>query len=737
MSPSPHPRQVSTQVRIDHHSAVHVASVAARGLARDCGLTGALPEKAAVLASELATNLDKHARDGVVYLQPLALGEGLDITAADRGPGMSELERCFADGYTTSGTLGAGLGAVRRIATDFTIRTQPGDGTVVSARLARPQDLTAARAPVGAVCLPLEGEDASGDACAVTETDTGRTAVVVDALGHGPPAADAARAAMTAFAHDPGRPLPVLMAALHRALRRTRGAAVALLRLSPGRLDYCGTGNVRLALVTSDRVRTGPSGPPGIVGFNMPEPTVHSLDLAPQETCVLHSDGIDPGWARHARPFLLRPHENRAMTTTDSRRFRAQADLRHAVRQLARTHRLPVDLRARLVVSVTAVAGSAFAAGGAVHLETSVRRADNGHPGLLAVVCRPLGHAGRPESAELPLPAELTEDGGAVWRVPLPPRPAGGGAAPGLLDTSPGSESEALEQELQQAMARADALAADHRRLKHELAETNSGVLALYVQLEERDERLRRAHGKTLRELEDALRPPPLDIDGLELAVHYAPAGTDAPTGGDLYDWFRLPDGTVHITVVDALGHGVTSTRSALNVTHAVRTLALEGHRLESIIARADEVMRPFDRDVMATVQLARITPATGELLLANGSHPPGLLVRASGGHEYLEVKGRGVGFPLPGSERLLRTTMEPGDLLVLYTDGLTESRRDPLEGEARLIRAARRHAGLPITDVPRAIAREMHTVILHPDDTLALALRLLPRQDSRERVTT
>ncbi|WP_059009402.1 PP2C family protein-serine/threonine phosphatase [Streptomyces specialis] len=420
------------------------------------------------------------------------------------------------------------------------------------------------------------------------------------------------------------------------------------------------------------------------------------------------------------------------MTTTDSRHFRAQAELRHAVRQVARTHRLPVDLRARLVVSVTAVAGSAFAAGAAVHLETSVRRAGDGHPGTLAVVCRPQGAVGQPEAAELPLPPEVTPDGGAVWRVPLPPRPAArtlGGPARSKAapEAAPETEREALEQELQQAMARADALAADHRRLKHELAETNSGVLALYVQLEERDERLRRAHGKTLREREDALRPPPLDIDGLELAVHYAPAGTDAPTGGDLYDWFRLPDGTVHITVVDALGHGVTSTRSALNVTHAVRTLALEGHRLDSIIARADEVMRPFDRDVMATVQLVRIDPATGELLLANGSHPPGLLIRSSGEHAYLEVKGRGIGFPLPGSEKLLRATLAPGDLLLLYTDGLTESRRDPLEGEARLIRAARRHAALPIADVPRAIARDMHTVILHPDDTLALALRLPP----------
>ncbi|MDT0444849.1 PP2C family protein-serine/threonine phosphatase [Streptomyces johnsoniae] len=414
------------------------------------------------------------------------------------------------------------------------------------------------------------------------------------------------------------------------------------------------------------------------------------------------------------------------MTTKESRRFTTAADLLSAVRLLARAHRLPVDLRARLVVSVTAVAEAEFAAGRPIGLDTTVRREPRGRPGVLTVACHALPGGILPPFAELPLPAEVSDDGSAVWRLPLPD--GDGSAADASAGCDAAAEGSAREEELRYAMARAEALAVDHRRLKDELAETNSGVLALYVQLEERDERLRRAHGKTLRELEDALRPPPIDVDGLELAVHYAPAGTDAPTGGDLYDWFRLPDGSVHITVVDALGHGVTSTRSALNVTHAVRTLALEGHRLDSIIARTDEILLPFDRELMATVQLARLSPATGELLLANGSHPPALLIGADGGHRYLEVKGRGIGFPMAGSDAVLRTALAPGDLLVLYTDGLTESRKDPLEGEARLIRAATRHARMPIGDVPSAIAGDMHTVILHPDDTLALAVRALPQ---------
>ena len=117
--------------------------------------------------------------------------------------------------------------------------------------------------------------------------------------------------------------------------------------------------------------------------------------------------------------------------------------------------------------------------------------------------------------------------------------------------------------------------------------------------------------------------------------------------------------------------------------------------------------------------------PATGELRLANGSHPPALLVRRDGSAQHLEVRGRGIGFPFPGSDRVLSTRLEPGDLLLLYTDGLTESRKDAVEGEIRLVRAAQAHARLPLTDIPNAIAADMHTIVLHADDTLAMALRI------------
>lgn len=404
--------------------------------------------------------------------------------------------------------------------------------------------------------------------------------------------------------------------------------------------------------------------------------------------------------------------------------FRTLLSLRRALRQLADAYALPLEVRARLVLSISSVAGDELRAGRTVRLESACQPSSKDQPALLSVSLVSPASRGPLPLAGLPLAAQAVCDTTATWHVPAP---EGTGTPPGECTTRAvhRPESEELEQELRASLARVDAFTAEHRILKHELAETNSGVLALYIQLEERDEQLRQAHGQMLQEMENALRPPPLAVDGLELAVHYEPANTHDPTGGDLYDWFHLPDGTVHITVVDALGHGVTSTRSALNVTHAVRTLALDGHPLASIIKRADEILTPLDGELMATVLLVRINPATGELRVANGSHPPALLVRSDGRADFLNARGRGIGYPLSGSTRVLQTRMEPDDLLVLYTDGLTESRRDPIEGEARLIDSARKRLRDPTASIPGAVARDMRTVVLHPDDTLALVVRM------------
>lgn len=304
MNGNAYPRVETVQVRMDHHSAVHLAATYARELGARYGLGGSLPDRASAVASELASNLDKHADDGAVYLQPLPLTRGLEICAVDRGPGMADVRRCLTDGYTTSGTLGTGLGAVRRIATDFRIRSQVPEGTVAVARIA--PDGAPPLPGVGMVCLPAGGEDAYGDGCAVHEDGARHTAVVIDGLGHGEAAARASDRGLRTFHDHWDKPLPEIVGLMHQALRHTRGAAVGLLRVGPGEAEYCAVGNIRLCVLSVQEQHRRLDGRPGIVGWNLPTPHTRTVPLDRGQCAVLYSDGIEGRWARTPAPYLLR-----------------------------------------------------------------------------------------------------------------------------------------------------------------------------------------------------------------------------------------------------------------------------------------------------------------------------------------------------------------------------------------------------------------------------------------------
>ncbi|MFF3640912.1 SpoIIE family protein phosphatase [Streptomyces sp. NPDC002564] len=280
-------------IAIDHPSAVQSAADHARALA--AGMPGALPDQAAVLASELASNIVKHARNGALFVQHSPLGEGLDVIAVDSGPGMPDVALSLTDGYSTTRTMGAGLGAARRIATEFAIRSEAGLGTLAHARLAGPDAPRTAAAP-GALCLPAFGETASGDGYAVAEHGGARTVLVIDGLGHGPEAAEAAQRAERTFLAHPAAPLADVLTALHKALRHTRGAAVAVLRVTAGRAEFCGIGNVRGAALTPEGIQHQFTGQAGIVGYTLPAPRSRFVELSEHTTLVLYTDGIDHRW---------------------------------------------------------------------------------------------------------------------------------------------------------------------------------------------------------------------------------------------------------------------------------------------------------------------------------------------------------------------------------------------------------------------------------------------------------
>ena len=276
--------------------------------------------------------------------------------------------------------------------------------------------------------------------------------------------------------------------------------------------------------------------------------------------------------------------------------------------------------------------------------------------------------------------------------------------------------------ELATALAELRTREAELLRLNDELAETNRGVLALYAELERSAEQVRVAQRQVFTELEDALRPPPPALPEAELAVRYLPSQSNSPTGGDLYDWLVLPDGTLHISVVDVVGHGVQSTRSALDVTHALRTLSREGHPLGELIELADSLLTGTGS--LATILLARLHLETGEAEIAGGGHPPALLIPGNGPARYVEARGRPLGFPGAGSHGTTRLNLAPGDSLVLYTDGMVEAGRDIDEGFDTLRTAGDELRAQPLEDVLEGMLDIVRAAAVLRDDALLLAVR-------------
>ncbi len=288
---------------IDDSSKVGEARRAAHTLA-DFELKPGLADKVALAATELANNLLLHARGGELLIQSLGSGvtAAVELLAIDRGPGMSDISRCLSDGYSTIGTPGTGLGAVRRLANEFDIHSVPGGGTIVMARFGAKAALR-----FGAVSVAMSGEIECGDAWHMAADANGTSVMVVDGLGHGAFAAEAARACVAAFASGPGDAPRDILQRAHRAMSKTRGGAAAVARLSNGTLQYAGLGNITGCLVSAERSH-GLVSHNGTLGLNHRPAQQLEYPIAPGSLLIMHSDGLSARWNLKEHADLLRAH---------------------------------------------------------------------------------------------------------------------------------------------------------------------------------------------------------------------------------------------------------------------------------------------------------------------------------------------------------------------------------------------------------------------------------------------
>ena len=282
---------------------------AAVGEARADGFDEAASARIALVATELATNLLKHAGSGEIVIGRYAdrEGDGLEILSLDKGGGMVDVSKSLQDGVSTAESSGTGLGAVKRQSDHFGIWSIPGHGTAVMARFRR--NGAGSGLTFGAVVQPISGETVSGDGWRFKRTAAGPTILMLDGSGHGPGAAAALAAGFKAFDDHAEDDCVRLMEALHRALTATRGAAAAVLRIDVPQqaVRFVGVGNIAASIITAGVVRRMVS-LNGVAGYVAPRIREFTYPWQPGAMIVLHSDGISAKWDLSTYPGLAAQH---------------------------------------------------------------------------------------------------------------------------------------------------------------------------------------------------------------------------------------------------------------------------------------------------------------------------------------------------------------------------------------------------------------------------------------------
>lgn len=268
------------------------------------------------------------------------------------------------------------------------------------------------------------------------------------------------------------------------------------------------------------------------------------------------------------------------------------------------------------------------------------------------------------------------------------------------------------------------------------------GRVMIVVQDVSAERRLAIREHQTAVELQLTMLGHADEVPGLEIGVTYRAAAAELQVGGDWYDVIGLDDGRAMFVVGDAVGHNLSATTAMGQLRSAIRATAPYVPDPAALLTRADVLAGQISGAECATVACVLLDPATGEFSYATAGHPPILVVHAAGGTSYLDG-GRGLplgvaratrrraaqgranrgGATKIGANRSSATTqLAPGDLLVLYTDGLYERRREsPDVGLARLASRAAEVHDLPPTELSHALADGMLAGAAPEDDICVL----------------
>jgi serine phosphatase RsbU (regulator of sigma subunit) len=237
---------------------------------------------------------------------------------------------------------------------------------------------------------------------------------------------------------------------------------------------------------------------------------------------------------------------------------------------------------------------------------------------------------------------------------------------------------------------------------------------------------LQKARVELAMALQRELLPASLpSVPGLRATARYAPARHGLDVGGDWYDGFVLPDGTLAFSIGDVQGHDVEAAAFMGQVRIGLRALATATADPGEVLTRANDLLLSMSTELFATCSFLRFDPATGELSGARAGHIPALWATADG--EYGTAEGP-TGLPLgiqhgevyPVSRRQLSGL----GAVVLVTDGVVEGPSFPIEaGLEQVLKVVRTGADAPAEELANEVIK-VAELTGHTDDAAVLVLR-------------
>ena len=301
---------LSQTVSLSDFSSTAEARRAGARMAASLGLNEKKSGETAIVITEAARNAVVYGGGGQLLLSGIKSKNGtrMEIVALDRGPGIADLSRALQDGYSTGGTPGTGLGAIKRMAEVFDVFSNA-KGTAIFARIEQSENEHHARkssVEIAGLVSPIAGETASGDNLAWEINGDRCIVIAADGLGHGIQAAQAADEAVRVFrAHSSESPAS-LISRVHDALKKNRGAAAAIAEVRPlaGTLIYAGVGNISGSILSSTLSRSLVSHN-GTLGHVMSRVQEFKVEWPKDGVLVMHSDGLQSRWDLSRYPGLL------------------------------------------------------------------------------------------------------------------------------------------------------------------------------------------------------------------------------------------------------------------------------------------------------------------------------------------------------------------------------------------------------------------------------------------------